>query len=75
MNYNKLKGIIVEKRITQTALSRKLNMSVQGFNSKLNGKGSFSVEDAEQLAIILELDNPAEIFFDKLSSKYNEKNS
>ena len=75
MNYNKLKGIIVEKRITQTALSRKLNMSVQGFNSKLNGKGSFSVEDAEQLAIILELDNPVEIFFDKLSSKYNEKNS
>ena len=75
MNYNKLKGIIVEKRITQTALSRKLNMSVQGFNSKLNGKGSFSVEDAEQLAIILELDNPAEIFFDKLSRKCNEKNS
>lgn len=71
MNHNRLKGIIVEKRITQTALSKKLNMSVQGFNSKLNGRSRFSVEDAEQLAIILELENPAEIFFDKLSRKRN----
>ena len=71
MNYNKLKGIIVEKKMTQTALSKQLNMSVQGFNSKLNGKSKFLVEDAEQLAIILELEDPTEIFFDKISRKRN----
>lgn len=63
MNFDKLRGIMAEKRITQSALAEYLGLSVKTINAKLNGKVSFTVEEANAIVKFVGIENPAEIFF------------
>jgi len=45
--YSKLKGILVEKNITQQELAQILKISVSTLNFKINGKSDFSVREAK----------------------------
>jgi len=45
--YSKLKGIMVEKRITQQELAEKLKITGSALNYKINGKSDFSVTEAK----------------------------
>ncbi len=59
----KLKAIMLEKGYTQNSLAKKLNMSTQALNAKLNGRSAFSITEAEKISRILEIENPTVIFF------------
>ena len=52
-----------EKGKTQIDLAKKLNLSVQSFNAKLNGRAKFDIDEAKKLIEILEIENVKEIFF------------
>jgi putative transcriptional regulator len=52
--YSKLKGILVEKNITQQELAQILQISVSALNFKINGKSDFSVTEAKRVSNILE---------------------
>lgn len=41
----KLKGRIVEKGMSQVELAKKLNLSVQALNAKLNGRAMFNLTE------------------------------
>ena len=51
--YSKLKGILVEKNITQQELAQILKISVSALNFKINGKSDFSVTEAKRVSNIL----------------------
>lgn len=63
MNYDKLKGKMREKKISQSEMARNLGITVQAFNGKINGKRQFTVEEAVGISKFLRLDDPVEIFF------------
>lgn len=42
---SKLKGRIVEKGMSQVELAKKLNLSVQALNAKLNGRANFNLTE------------------------------
>lgn len=65
MNYGKLKGIMREKGCSQKKLADKMGMTVQSINSKLNGRTQFTIEEALNIICILNIEKPAEIFFEK----------
>ena len=52
--YSKLKGLMVEKKITQQELAQILKISVSTLNFKINGKSDFSVKEAKRFQIFLE---------------------
>ncbi|GEP63123.1 transcriptional regulator [Clostridium beijerinckii] len=45
--YSKLKGLMVEKDITQQELAKILEISVSTLNFKINGRSDFSVKEAK----------------------------
>lgn len=45
--YNKLKGIMAEKNITQQELSKILEMGINTLNFKINGKSDFTIREAK----------------------------
>lgn len=45
--YSKLKGLMVEKRITQQELAEILEITGSALNYKINGKSDFSVTEAK----------------------------
>ena len=51
--YSKLKGILVEKNITQQELAQILEISVSALNFKINGKSDFSVTEAKRVSNLL----------------------
>lgn len=65
MDNLKLKGRIVEKGLSQTFLAEKMGLSIQSLNGKLNGRFCFTIPEAMILIEILNLENPAEIFFNQ----------
>lgn len=64
---NKLKGKMREKGVTQADLAGAIGITLQALNAKLNGRSSFTVPEAQKITEFLELDNPTEIFFTKMS--------
>ena len=42
---SKLKGRIVEKGMSQVELAKKLNLSVQALNAKLNGRANYNLTE------------------------------
>lgn len=64
MNFDKLRGVMAEKRITQSALAIHLGLSVKTINAKLNGKVDFTVDEANSIVKFVGIENPTEIFFD-----------
>lgn len=63
MKYGKLKGVMRERGITQEDLAKVLGRTPQSVNAKLNGRGNFTVPEAQIISEYLEIKNPAEIFF------------
>lgn len=64
MNLNKLRGILAEKKITQSELAKQMNLSVKSVNAKLNGRVSISVDEANKIVKIADIKDPVSIFFD-----------
>lgn len=48
--YSKLKGLMVEKKITQQQLAQILEMSITTLNFKINGKSDFNVKEAKKVS-------------------------
>ena len=63
MAYDKLKGRMVEKRVTQSEMAKKLNMNLSTLNAKLNKKREFTIGEAIIVCEALEIINPKEYFF------------
>lgn len=63
MNFSKLKGAMREKNFTQELLAEKIGITPQSLNSKLNGRTSFTISEAQKIAEALRLENPQEYFF------------
>lgn len=64
MNLPKLKGIIREKGKNYVQCSNSIGKSIASFNSKINGRTSFSIEELNDLGDYLEMtdDEKIEIF-------------
>lgn len=56
VNTDKLKGLMREKRITQSELAKKLDLKPCTVNQKLNGKRDMSLDEAEVIADVLGID-------------------
>ena len=65
MNANKLKGIMREKGVTQEVLAVQMNLSLQTLNSRLNGRSSFTIDEADKLIDLLDITDVASVFFEK----------
>ena len=63
MAYDKLKGRMVEKKVTQGEMAKRLNVSVSTLNAKLNKKREFTVNEVIVVCKALEIKNPKEYFF------------
>lgn len=63
MNYDKLKGKMKEKRISQAEMAEEIGITLQAFNQKVNGKRQFTIEEAIIISEKLDLENPMEYFF------------
>lgn len=66
MIYSKLKGIMKEKNYSQSKLAKKLNITTQSLNAKLNGRSQFTIKEALDIISILNIENSndvVEIFF------------
>lgn len=59
---NELKGKIVAKGLRQEDVAKILGISTKTFNTKLN-RGIFNSEEIGKLIVILDINNPIEIFF------------
>ena len=63
MVYSKIKGRMAELGMSQRAVAKELGLSIRSYNLKINGKRPFTIPEAEKLITILNLENPAEYFF------------
>lgn len=50
MDQRKLKGLIVEKGITQKELAEEIGISREMFNRKINGKNEFRLSEAFKIS-------------------------
>lgn len=62
MNTAKLRGAIAERGLTQKKVAEHIGMSEKTFYLKMK-RGVFGTDEAERMVELLEIDNPAEIFF------------
>jgi putative transcriptional regulator len=56
INRNKLRGLMAENSITQTELAKRLGISTNAFNMKINGKTSFTETEIKRIAEILKIE-------------------
>lgn len=61
--YHDLKVLMFAKRVSQKKLAEVLDITEQTLNSKLNGRGEFTIGEAGNIAEYLEIENPCDIFF------------
>ena len=73
MSFDKLKGKMTERHLSQAELAKCLGITVQA----LNGRSPFILEEVVKITDILSLDNPVDIFFrpsiPKMQHNINEK--
>ena len=69
MSFDKLKGKMTERHVSQEKLSKVLGITVQSLNAKLNGRSQFTLEEVVKISEHLKLDNPVDIFFNPSVSK------
>ena len=62
-NTLKLKAVMVERGFTQDDLARRLNISNQSMNYKINNKREFKASEIAALIRILSITNSNDIFF------------
>ena len=63
MSFDKLKGKMREKNISQEKLADHLGITVQALNAKLNGRSTFTLEEVVTITEYLRLEDPLDIFF------------
>ena len=77
MSFDKLKGKMAERHLSQAELAKCLGITVQALNDKLNGRSPFILEEVVKITDILSLDDPVDIFFrptvPKMQRNINEK--
>lgn len=61
---NELKGKIVARGLTSEKVAEHLGISTKTFYNKLQ-RGVFGSDEIEKMMILLNIENPAEIFFAK----------
>ncbi len=61
MNLNKLRGKLVEHGKTYRGCAEAIGISTASFNSKMNGKSRFYVDELEELADYLGMDREEKI--------------
>ena len=61
---NELKGIIVKNGLTQKQVAKKIGITPKTFYEKMK-KGVFGSDEIQIMIDMLNIDNPAEIFFAK----------
>lgn len=59
---DKLRGIIAERGMSQTQVAKSLGITSSTFYRKMQ-KGIFGTDEAEKMVNLLDIQNPAEIFF------------
>jgi len=62
MKVDKLRGIIAERGLSQSKVARIIGIADRTFYEKMK-KGSFSVDEAQKMVDLLDIQNPSEIFF------------
>jgi DNA-binding XRE family transcriptional regulator len=60
MNANKLKGRMVEAGYSQRTLAAAAKMSENSLGNKINGKSSFTLDEATKICSILSITDPLE---------------
>lgn len=65
---NKLRGIIVEKGLSQRYVAHHLGITENTFYSKMK-RGVFDSDEMEAMINLLEIQNPCEIFFASAGGK------
>ena len=77
MSFDKLKGKMAERHLSQAEVAKCLGITVQALNAKLNGRSPFILEEVVKITDILSLDDPVDIFFrptvPKMQRNINEK--
>lgn len=53
--FDKIKGLMREKRYTQPVLAKELNISLSALNHKLNGLAAWQWDEMERLLKVLEI--------------------
>lgn len=62
-NTAKLKALIIEKGYRQEDIAKKLDISTQSFNYKINNKRDFRASEIEKLKFLLDIKDVDPIFF------------
>ena len=65
MNANALRGEIARRGYTQGDVAKKIGISPKAFSQKINGKRQFKMSEAEKMVALLDIKDPAAIFFGK----------
>jgi len=65
LDFNKLKGKIKEKGMTQVELAKRVGISPSVMNQKLNNKSDFTLMESFVIAKILGIDDMNAYFFDE----------
>ena len=65
LNFNKLKGRIREKGLTQVELAKMVGMSPSVMNQKLNNKSDFTLMETFVIAKVLGIDDINAYFFNE----------
>lgn len=73
MDTLKLKAKIIEKGLNQDKVAKKMGITLQTFNAKLNGRSPWTLENILKLKEILNLQNIEEFFLDNMSQISNDK--
>lgn len=65
IDYDKLRGALAEKRVTQAEIATVLGCSRQAISNKMTGKNSLSIRDVTAIVKLIEADSDTikEIFF------------
>lgn len=61
---NKLRGLIAERGLTQEKVAKELGITGKTMYTKMK-KGVFGTDEAMKMIEILQIENPADIFFVK----------
>ena len=73
MNSNLLRAALAQRGMTQGKLAKLVGISPNSLSRKLNGKRQFTLGEVEAISRVLELQNPATVFFDRKSQIRNEQ--
>lgn len=73
MHSNLLRAALAQQGMTQGKLAELVGISPNSLSRKLNGKRPFTLGEVEAISRVLELQNPAAVFFDRKSQIRNER--